>query len=199
MSNLHRTLRNVYLRESLDDAYSMIASELNDNARQMGINLPNAVVVNTNRVLKSINDIKDMSEGKVQWAGFGTSWFDWIRHNMPDWLAKYFYVLDINIENNDFFKVNSEVTLKMFSKLYIRNPNLPKDAAIDYQRLYDKQRYGVVFKPYKRTLAEPGSWYRSIDMDSVVIVNKKAIRSIKLLLDASEIIADYKDRSSDDF
>jgi hypothetical protein len=67
MSNLHRTLRNVYLRESLDDAYSMIASELNDNARQMGINLPNAVVVNTNRVLKSINDIKDMSEGKVQW------------------------------------------------------------------------------------------------------------------------------------
>jgi hypothetical protein len=118
---------------------------------------------------------------------------------MPNWLANYFYVLDLDVSKHNFFTVNSETTLQLFSKLYIINPNVPKDAAINYEKLYNKQRYGVIFKPYKPSLVRPGNWYRSIDMDSVVIVNKKGIRGIKLLLDASEIIADYKDRSSDDF
>jgi hypothetical protein len=181
------------------EAFDEIESELRTNARQMGIDYDHAIIVNTNRTLRSAKDMGDWSSKRKQWAGYGSSWLDWVRSAMPHWLATKFYVLTVN--NMDIVSVNDPKSMVAFTKKYVARPGAPKDAAIDFQKLYDEGKGGVAFRPYNKAWAKMGNdaffWYRSIDVDSIVIVNNKTIRSVKLLLDASEIIADYKERNSD--
>lgn len=182
-----------------DEAFVEIESELRSNARQMGIDYDNAIVVNTNRTLKGAKDIGDWSSKRKQWAGYGSSWLDWVQKAMPQWLATKFYVLTVN--NLDMVAVNDPKSVVKFTNTYITRPGAPKDVAIDFQKLYDEGKGGVVFRPYNKAWSEMDAeryhWYRGIDVESIVIVNNKAIRSVKLLLDASDIIADYRERGND--
>lgn len=197
MQNFKSTIKKILLEGFTppDELFVMIESELRDNARKLGINLDESVVVNTNRVLKSPNDIADQSSNKRQWAGYGTTWFDWVRAAMPEWLSSKFYVL--NIDYSKIIRINSKESLEQFSNKWILNPETPKDKAIKYDELYKSGYHGVDFKPYNRSWAKYGEiteWYRSVDMDSIVIINKAAIKNTKLLLDATELIRDYSSR-----
>lgn len=198
MLDFKQSLRKILLEEfkAPEEAFLEIESELRSNARQMGIDYDNALVINTNRTLKSPKDIGDWSQKRKQWAGYGSSWLNWIARNMPHWLATKFYVIEVN--SLDMISVNNKKAKQIFEKQYVTRPDAPKDTAINFQKLYDDGKAGVVFRPYNKSWGNM-DWYNSIDMDSAVIVNSQKIRSVKLLLDASEIIADFKDRQDDGF
>ncbi len=196
MLDFKQQLQKILLEEFAvpQDAFIEIESELRNTARAMGINYDSSIVVNTNRTLTKPQDIGDWSQHHKQWAGYGSSWIDWVARNMPQWLATKFYVLTVN--PGDIITVGNKKAKLAFEQQYIINREVVKDKAINYEKLYKEGKGGVAFRPYNKAWSNH-DWYTSIDMDSIVIVNNKAIKSVKLLLDASEIIADFKDRSSD--
>lgn len=196
MLDLKQQLQKILLEEFAvpQDAFIEIESELRNNARAMGINYDNSIIVNTNRTLSKPQDIGDWSHQHKQWAGYGSSWIDWVARAMPQWLASKFYVL--TVDHSNIITIPNKKTKLAFEKHYIINPDTPKDKAINFDKLYKEGKDGVAFRPYNKSWGNH-DWYTSIDMDSIVIINNKAIKSVKLLLDASEIIADFKDRSSD--
>jgi len=195
MLNIRQSIQKILMEEFTipKDAFLEIESELRSNARSMGIDYNNTITVNTNRVLSSPKDIGDWSQKKKQWAGYGSTWIDWVARNMPHWLASKFYVVTVN--SLDIISVNSKQSKQEFEKQYIRNIDSPKDMAINFEKIHSDGKGGVAFRPYNKAWGNH-DWYNSIDIDSIVIVNNKSIKSIKLLLDASELIADYKDRNN---
>jgi hypothetical protein len=198
MSDFKRSIRDVFLEEfaAPQDAFLEIESELRRTARGQGIDYDNALVINSNRSIRSPKDIKDWSSKHKQWAGYGSSWLDWIAHHKPQWLATHFYV--ITVDTASMVSVNNKKATLDFEKQYITRPTAEKDLSINYQKLYDEGKCGVAFRPYNEAWNK-NTWYDSIDMDSAVIANSQKIRSVKFLLDASEIIADFKDRQDDGF
>lgn len=196
MQDFKHKLQKILLEEFAppQEAFIEINHELRNNARSLGIDYDNSLIINTNRQIKSPADIGDWSQKRKQWAGYGSSWLDWISGEMPHWLATNFYVITVN--SLDIISINSKQAKIAFEKQYVTRPQAPKDMAINYEKLYNDGKGGVSFRPYNRSWGNM-DWYNSIDMDSAVIVNKKAIKSVKLLLDASEIISDFKDRSED--
>ena len=197
MPELKSKLQKILLEEFAvpNDAFIEIEHELRNNAKSMGIDYNNAITINTNRPLSSPKDIGDWSQKRKQWGGYGSSWINWVADKMPHWLATKFYVIDVNLV--DMISINNKQAKLDFEKQYITNIKAPKDMAINFEKLYANGKTGVSFRPFNRSWSNGLDWYSTIDVDSVVIVNNKKIRSVKLLLDASEIIADYKDRSND--
>jgi hypothetical protein len=198
MSDLKQKLQEILLEEDEfaypNDTFITIESELRTNARQMGIDYDNAFIVNTGVSSdKWLNNNQKWNPPRW-WAGYGSSWLDWISGEMPEWLRPYFYVLDVDTTN--IVNVNSKASKILFGNAYVTKPMHPKDIAIDFNKMLERGKTGVSFRPYNKSWRDmknyTDGWYDSIDVDSIVIVDKSAIRSIKLLLDASEILQDAK-------
>jgi hypothetical protein len=178
MKQLKESLLRVFFENYTpsEDVYNEISSELHNISRKHRIDLNNIIIINTNRQINSPQDIKDISVNMKQWAGYGLSWFDWIRYEMPHWLASRFYM--VQLDTSKVLQV-TPTNYKEFAEKYIIDPNKPKDRAINYKKLYDDGIGAISFKPYKHVHDLDHMWYDSIDMDSVVIVNNKIIKSVK--------------------
>lgn len=187
---MNRELYKILLEEFSppEDAFIEIESELRANAKRMGIvNFDNAFTIITNN---KVNDIRNFEN--TQWIGYGTSWLDFIREKMPQWMSNYIYVLDIDISK--VLNITNK-NIKEFETNFIlpNKLNEPKDKSIDFKKVKEKGYSGISFRPFNMQLSK-NRWYHSVDVDSMVLVDKRAIRSVKLLLDASEILQDFSDR-----
>lgn len=168
-----------------ESLYMAHFSGINAAARNMGIDINSAKLINTKRPNMKVDDILDVSGGKHQWYSVGTAWLDWIRPNMPEWLAPctYAIVLDKPLVLSDRPNTIS------FEKKYVIDPNRPKDIAIDWKKLYKDGIGAIEFSPYDRNFSDNlfiHSWYNSIDMSSGAIVNKKCIKKIVKLYDGTD-------------
>lgn len=189
-----------------DSLYMNHFSGIRESARRLGIDLETARLINSKR--PSLNDIKDVSVDPKyhQWYSVGTAWLDWIQGNMPQWLAPVTYAVEFN-SNPRYIDCSTIPNIASFQEMYIPENKIhhPKDAAIDWRKIYDIGVEAVEFYPYlghisgevvtfgpprNRKRVTIGGWYDSIDMDSGAIVNKKCIKKIIKLYDGTD---DFKD------
>lgn len=186
--------KNLLLKEWEDEGddkweslYLSQFAGINAGARKLGIDISSARLINTRRTNMTASNIKDASEGFHQWYSMGTAWLDWIQGNMPDWLAPCTYAIEFS--RNPLI-INSEPILQMFSKKYIKNMDMVKDAAINWEKAYHANIGAIEFNPYNREWADSFPWYGSIDMASGAIVMKSIIKNVVKLYDGTD---DFRD------
>lgn len=116
------------------------------------------------------------------WYGFGTEWIDWCKSEMPEWVGKYFYRVDIGSSN--VLKIKSALELINFTKQYEVNkyPDLPffhRHMFIDWTSVANKYD-GIEIAPYQYSTKYDYMWYYGWDVASGCIWNLKNVKLTQL-------------------
>lgn len=117
---------------------------------------------------------------KGLWYGKSTAWIDWVETEMPNWIGKNLYSLEIDKSNVLVIKTAQQ--MKNFYKKY-KNKDAwisfgGNDDYINWERVaqeYDGIEIATYFWKYRHLFP----WYYSWDVASGCIWNPKAIKSIK--------------------
>jgi len=112
------------------------------------------------------------------WYGFGTEWIDWCKSEMPHWVGKYFYSVDIGSSN--ILKIKSALELITFTKQYeiSKYPDLPffdRHTFIDWPSVANKYD-GIEIAPYQYSVRYDYMWYYGWDVASGCIWNLKNVK-----------------------
>lgn len=128
------------------------------------------------------------------WYGFGSSWLDWVRSEMPDWETNYVHLVKVN--DSKILKISTFDELSAFTEefgvesedaSYMRTPyiNWPEVA-----KLYS----GIEINPYIIQGRRKFDWYYPWDVASGCVWGEDSIVSIELL-DEVEIEREYDEAS----
>lgn len=128
------------------------------------------------------------------WYGFGSSWLDWVRSEMPDWETNYVHLVKVN--DSRILKISTFDELSAFTEefgvesedaSYMRTPyiNWPEVA-----KLYS----GIEINPYIIQGRRKFDWYYPWDVASGCVWGEDSIVSIELL-DEVEIEREYDEAS----
>lgn len=127
---------------------------------------------------------------KGLWYGFGTSWIDWVRSEMPEWEKDYSNVFLLEINENSVLQLGSKSDLIEFTKKYSPSHNNSsgqiKDISYFEKNMIDwslvsKDYSGIEINPYiySARMNELTNWYYPWDVASGCIWNQDGIKSIK--------------------
>ena len=111
------------------------------------------------------------------WYGFGSSWIDWVKSEMPKW--NYEHIFKINVNTNRVLQIKTLDELIEFDKEY-STINKYGSKNIDWIKvniMYD----GIEINPYQYKARYDISWYYGWDVASGCIWNPKAISNIEKL------------------
>lgn len=167
-----------------DSVYAEYVGEVRQACKNKGISIDTARLVNSNRSALGIKDVKD-GEKFHQWYGIGTAWFDWMSWQMPHWIAPVTHAVILN--EGSIMKISDQPSIEKFENNYIKDKRAPKDEAIKWKELYAKGVGAVEFNPY---LGGSLGWYRTIDIPSGAIVNKRCVTKTILLFDGTTMFND---------
>ena len=149
--------------------------KLNKNARVHASKHPTLQFRNTQNSSTSIKP-------KGLWYGFGSSWIDWSRHEMPEWDVYNQHLFALEVDTSHVCIIDNVDTLDVFHELYSTLDRDLEASMIDWaavQRDYD----GIEINPYNRSLPfelwQKYSWYSSWDVSSGCLWNKHALLSVK--------------------
>lgn len=125
------------------------------------------------------------------WYGFNMNWLRWMYSNMPEWVKKYDYFLEIDVSSANIIKIETKEQLADFDNKYQNTDrdSYDRDLSYTYSRLsidWKKvaQDYDGIEMPNYKALVKrvgdyTGYWYDSWDIDSGCIWNTKAIKVVK--------------------
>lgn len=119
------------------------------------------------------------------WYGFGKSWINWVRAEMPEWEEEFFqntFELDLNIEK--ILTINKDNILS-FTEEYRDKDEIRKaifGLCVDWGRVAEDY-HGIESPKYLSDyrLDNRTHWYYSWDCASGCVWNKKAVKSITRL------------------
>ena len=114
------------------------------------------------------------------WYGFGSEWIDWTRNEMPEWIGKYIYSIDIG--NTNILQIKTHMELMQFNSEYKADVYM-KDAgeAIDWKKVASKYD-GIEINPYQYEARYQYTWYYGWDIANGCIWNLSRVK-LKLLTD----------------
>jgi len=117
------------------------------------------------------------------WYGMGSSWIKWCLTEMPHWLSKYVYAIEL--DTSQILMMNSEQDLlkftgKFYSEGYSSDINWATVA---------EQYNGIEINPYiwESRLSIKTRWYYAWDVASGCVWNNASILDITLLSDIEDI------------
>jgi hypothetical protein len=159
------------LSEVSDNMYDLIRNKY-PNKRVIMSHEPEIEFRNT-----PISDQSIKSKPKGLWYGFGTSWLDWIKSEMPHWERDYMHIIEINPDK--ILTINSREELDLFTKKYGAKLS-------DYYNLIDwskvaKDYSGIEIPTYISSARREVDWYYPWDVESGCIWNSDGVKSIKLI------------------
>jgi len=118
------------------------------------------------------------------WYSCGNEWYNWVKIEMPEWLYKYIYRIDvinktnINKPNKDKLLILS--TIKDFN-VFINKYKENRGQFINWKKV-SKDFGGIEICPYSKKLANKYQWYETWDVASGCIWNyKPIIKKISLI------------------
>lgn len=116
------------------------------------------------------------------WYGFGNSWMDWVRSEMPDWESerKYDHAHLLEIVEGSVLKMSTHDQLLEFTERYRgKQEGYFEQNMIDWTRVAEDYA-GIEINPYIESarMDEDTNWYYTWDIASGCIWDKSAIRSI---------------------
>ena len=117
------------------------------------------------------------------WYGFGSEWIDWTRSEMPDWIGKYIYSVDIGTTN--VLQIKTHMELMQFSREYSQVGLMSKvyreGEVIDWKKVASKYD-GIEINPYQFEARYKYLWYYGWDIASGCVWNLSGVK-LKLLTD----------------
>lgn len=108
------------------------------------------------------------------WYGFGNSWINWVRDNVPDWEGTHIYeVIFPNTKN--IKKVSNTQDAAEFTKEF----QVGEHPFLNWQKV--AQNYeGIEMNPYHSNLRWEYPWYFSLEVASGCVWNFSRVRLRKL-------------------
>lgn len=124
---------------------------------------------------------------KGLWYGFGDSWLEWVRSEMPDWEKGYRHIFMLEINQGAVLSMSTMEELLSFTEKYSPSMNkMAKPANHFEQNLIDwdmvsKDYAGIEINPYiyEARMDEDTNWYYPWDVASGCIWDKSAIKTVK--------------------
>lgn len=123
---------------------------------------------------RTFNQKVDMKP-KGFWYGFGSEWIDWTRSEMPEWVGKYIYSIDIG--NTNVLQIKTHMELMQFNREYESGPY----KYIDWKKVASKYD-GIEINPYQYEARFQYMWYYGWDIASGCVWNLSNVK-LKLLTD----------------
>ena len=166
---------NRKLNEVSDEQYDFISSKYPDSR----------IILSNDEEIKFIptKDNQRLTyKPKGLWYGFGTSWADWVIHEMPEWRKDYKTLFILEINESSVLKMGTKEELLDFTRKYS-----PKDSGGYFERnlidwtLVVKDYDGIEISPYVHSarMDERTNWYYPWDVASGCIWGAGGIKSIK--------------------
>lgn len=146
----------------------------------------------TDRIVLSTEDTLDLSRkippssiGRKPiglWYGFGTSWIDFIRAEMPDRETQH--VFKIEVDDMDIYNINQEKMFLWFSQRFKDPKKEGKygNYKIDWPEVSKKTKgieIPIYFRKYSRDPEH--DWYSTWDVESGCIWDLSAIKKVEKL------------------
>jgi hypothetical protein len=120
------------------------------------------------------------------WYGFGHSWLEWVRNEMPNWEESYDHIFLLEVNDSVVKSMSTNEELLLFTEKYSTSKNKPSEPSghfgqnlIDWD-LVSNDYAGIEINPYVHSarMDRRTSWYYSWDVASGCIWDKSAIRSV---------------------
>ena len=113
------------------------------------------------------------------WYGFGDSWLQWVKSEMPDWETEHIHIVKIN--KNRVLRISSHDELVAFTDEYGSQISGmgPNYVYIDWVRVAEKYA-GIEINPYISKARRSMMWYDPWDVASGCIWGDDGIVSIEL-------------------
>jgi len=173
-------IQEIYLNEFTDDEYATIKSQYSDKR---------IILSHENEIDFYPRDEHQRITYKPKglWYGFGTSWLEWVRSEMPDWEKDYKSIFLLEINESSVLKLSSKEELIEFTKNYSPSHNSigPSSTSYSERNLIDwsmvANKYaGIEINPYIYSARrdEFTNWYYPWDVASGCIWRKSGIKSI---------------------
>jgi len=173
-------IQEIYLNEFTDDEYATIESQYSDKR---------IILSHENEIDFYPRDEHQRITYKPKglWYGFGTSWLEWVRSEMPDWEKDYKSIFLLEINESSVLKLSSKEELIEFTKNYSPSHNSigPSSTSYSERNLIDwsmvANKYaGIEINPYiySARMDEFTNWYYPWDVASGCIWRKSGIKSI---------------------
>jgi len=158
------------ISEELWNWESDIIKNLSPNDR---IFMTNSENIDLKKIYLNVDSMKMKPTGL--WYGFGKSWIDWVRENMPHWKKEH--IFKIQIDESKVLKLRSEREVLLFTRGY-KQDNYHE--WIDWKTV-TKAYNGIEIPEYFWNLRLKLLWYYGWDVASGCIWNLKTIKKIERL------------------
>lgn len=132
---------------------------------------------------------KSTVKPKGLWYGIGDSWISFLQNEMPTYVEKFLYEIEIFPEK--ILLIDNEERFKLFYEKYKADKFGGTDDDIDW-KMVSGDFSGIEINPYFWNFRLKYNWYYGWDVASGCIWKKDAIKSIKLLSD------NWQERSTSD-
>jgi hypothetical protein len=119
---------------------------------------------------------------KGLWYGCGNEWLEWLTYEMPQWIGRYIYAIELNEDN--ILKITSDEQFSAFEKAY-GIPGYGGVGKIDWKKV-SEEHGGIEICPYRHSRRMSSDWYYPWDVASGCAWDSSSIKSIKLVSRTSE-------------
>ena len=172
---IKKLLRESLINEVSDEVYELIKNKYSKSRIHAGIKSKDEFIEYRPTVQSNRADWKP----KGFWYGFGTSWLDWVRNEMPEWESENAFLVDI--DDSKILKIKTPDELLAFHEKYSKLP-MPDyfekyidwgKVAVDYP--------GIEIAPYLSSMRMDSRvpWYYSWDIASGCIWGDGVIKKIE--------------------
>lgn len=118
------------------------------------------------------------------WYGFGTSWIDFIRREMPERETEHVFKIEVEYNSTDMLTIDNDNTFLWFSKRYKDPENEDRfgNNKINWPEVTKKYK-GIEFPKYfnKYRNDPEHSWYYPWDVESGCIWDLSAVKKVDKL------------------
>lgn len=126
------------------------------------------------------------------WYGINWEWEEWCKSEMPKWLHKKHFSLEIDM--NKILLLDSTEKIMDFQKEFGEMPDWMNDGLkriknheyINWEKVAEKYS-GIEISPYQYSLRFKLMWYYGWDIASGCIFNLSCIKSINLITEKEKI------------
>lgn len=118
------------------------------------------------------------------WHGCGNEWLEWVGSEMPQWIGKYIYAIELNEDN--ILKITNDDEFDAFERTYGSSKEYIYGGVskIDWKKV--AQNYGgIEICPYRHSKRMSSDWYYGWDVASGCTWDSGSIKSLKLIGQAS--------------
>ena len=172
---IKKLLRESLISEVSDEVYELIKNKYSKSRIHAGIESKDEFI----EYRPSVQPNRPGYKPKGFWYGFGTSWLDWVRSEMPEWESENAFLVDI--DDSKILKIRTSDELLAFHEKYSKDmmPGYGEEfidwgkVAVDYP--------GIEIAPYLWDMRNDSRvpWYYTWDVPSGCIWGYGVIKKIE--------------------